>query len=51
MSTRLESGLKAFSAGLGVHLTAGFTEYAVDYAFKPLAGYGFQHSIGVTISF
>ena len=48
---QLTSGLNAFSAGLGVHLAAGFTEYAVDYAFKPLAGYGFQHSIGVTISF
>jgi hypothetical protein len=48
---QLAYGLNAFSAGLGVRLAAGFTEYAVDYAFKPLAGYGFQHSIGVTISF
>jgi hypothetical protein len=45
------SGLGAISAGLGVHLTAGFTGYAVDYAFKPLEGYGFQHSIGISISF
>jgi hypothetical protein len=45
------SGLGAISAGLGVHLMAGFTGYAVDYAFKPLEGYGFQHSIGVSISF
>ncbi len=30
---------------------AGFSSYAVDYAFKPLPDYGFQHGIGVTISF
>ena len=47
----LTSGLSALSAGFGVHFTAGFTEYAVDYAFKPLADYGFQHSIGISISF
>jgi hypothetical protein len=45
------TGFSALSAGLGVHLAAGFTTYAVDYAFKPLADYGFQHSIGVTIGF
>ena len=44
-------GLQSFSGGLGVHLTAGFTTYSVDYAFKPLPDYGFQHDIGVTISF
>ncbi|MDQ1348593.1 MAG: hypothetical protein QG573_1968, partial [Acidobacteriota bacterium] len=48
---QLDAGLQGFSAGLGVHLTAGFTSYAVDYAFKPLPDYGFQHGIGVTISF
>jgi hypothetical protein len=48
---QLGAGLQGFSAGLGVHLTAGFTRYAVDYAFKPLPDYGFQHGIGVTIGF
>jgi hypothetical protein len=48
---QLWAGLQALSGGLGVHLTAGFTRYAVDYAFKPLPDYGFQHSIGITIGF
>ncbi|MCX7030798.1 MAG: hypothetical protein NTU62_11860 [Spirochaetes bacterium] len=48
---QLWAGLQSISGGLGVHLTAGFTTYAVDYAFKPLPDYGFQHGIGVTISF
>jgi hypothetical protein len=50
-ASMLEFGLQALSGGLGVHLTAGFTEYAVDYAFKPLPDYGFQHSIGITVGF
>lgn len=49
--SQLEWGLQAFSGGLGVHLTAGFTRYAVDYAFRPLPDYGFQHSIGITVGF
>jgi hypothetical protein len=48
---QLWAGLQALSGGLGVHLTAGFTRYAVDYAFKPLPDYGFQHSIGITVGF
>jgi hypothetical protein len=48
---QVAGGLEALSGGLGVHLTAGFTGYAVDYAFKPLPDYGFQHSIGITVSF
>ena len=49
--SQLEYGLESLSGGLGVHLTAGFTGYSVDYAFKPLPDYGFQHSIGITVSF
>jgi hypothetical protein len=49
--TQTEYGLESLSGGLGVHLTAGFTQYAVDYAFKPLPDYGFQHSIGITVAF
>jgi hypothetical protein len=49
--SQLEWGLQSLSGGLGVHLTAGFTRYSVDYAFKPLPDYGFQHSIGITVSF
>jgi hypothetical protein len=42
---------RSFSAGFGVRLALGFTEYAVDYSFRPLPDYGLQHSIGVAISF
>jgi hypothetical protein len=42
---------RSFSAGFGVRLALGFTEYAVDYAFRPLPDYGLLHSIGVAISF
>jgi hypothetical protein len=42
---------RSFSAGFGVRLALGFTECAVDYAFRPLPDYGLQHSIGVAISF
>jgi hypothetical protein len=49
--SQTEYGLESLSGGLGVHLTAGFTRYAVDYAFKPLPDYGFQHSIGITVGF
>ncbi len=47
----LMNPLSAVSAGFGVHFVAGFTRYAVDYAFKPLGDYGFQHSISVSIGF
>jgi len=49
--SQLEWGLQSFTGGLGVPRTAGFTQYAVDYAFKPLPDYGFQHSIGITVGF
>jgi hypothetical protein len=42
---------RSFSAGFGVRLALGFTEYSVDYAFRPLPDYGLLHSIGVAISF
>ena len=40
-----------FAAGFGMNLSLGFTEYAVDYTFRPLPDYGFVHSFGVSISF
>ena len=40
-----------FAAGFGMKLGLGFTEYAVDYTFRPLPDYGFVHSFGVAISF
>jgi len=42
---------RSFSAGAGVRLALGFTEYTVDYSFRPLPDYGLQHTIGVSISF
>ena len=40
-----------FSAGFGMKLGLGFTEYAVDYTFMPLPDYGFVHNFAVSISF
>ncbi len=42
---------RSFSAGAGIRLALGFTEYTVDYSFRPLPDYGLQHTIGVSISF
>jgi hypothetical protein len=42
---------RSFSTGAGVRLALGFTEVAVDYAFRPLPEYGLLHSIGVALSF
>ena len=42
---------RTFAAGFGVRLGLGFTEYTVDYTFRPLPDYGFVHSFGVSISF
>ena len=42
---------KSFSAGFGVRLSLGFTEYSVDYAFRPATDYGLVHSFGVSITF
>lgn len=42
---------RSFSTGFGAHLALGFTEYSVDYTFRPLPDYGFLHSIGVSVSF
>jgi hypothetical protein len=42
---------RGFSAGFGMRLELGFTEYAVDYTFRPMPDYGFVHSFGVSISF
>jgi len=42
---------RTFSAGAGVRLALGFTEYTVDYAIRPLPDYGLQHVIGVSIGF
>jgi hypothetical protein len=40
-----------FSVGFGVDFALGFTSYAVDYVFRPLPDYGYQHSFGVGIGF
>jgi len=42
---------RTFSAGIGLKLALGFTQYAVDYTFRPLPDYGFVHSVGVSIQF
>lgn len=42
---------RSFSLGFGVDFALGFTNYAVDYVFRPLPDYGLQHSFGVAISF
>ena len=42
---------RTFSAGLGLKLALGFTQYSVDYTFRPLPDYGFVHSIGISIQF
>lgn len=42
---------RTFSAGIGLKLALGFTQYVVDYAFRPLPDYGFVHSVGVSIHF
>ena len=42
---------RSFAAGFGLRLGLGFTEYTVDYTFRPLPDYGFVHSFGVSISF
>ena len=42
---------RSFAAGAGIRLALGFTEYTVDYSFRPLPDYGLQHTIGVSISF
>lgn len=42
---------RSFSTGAGVRLALGFTEVAVDYAFRPLPEYGLLHSIGVALGF
>ena len=42
---------RTFAAGLGLRLSLGFTEYTVDYTFRPLPDYGFVHSFSVSISF
>jgi hypothetical protein len=49
--TFLGAADRSFSAGFGVRLALGFTEYTVDYAFRPLTDYGFLHSVGVSIAF
>jgi hypothetical protein len=40
---------RSFSAGFGVDLTLGFSEYMIDYAFRPLPDYGLQHSFAIAI--
>lgn len=42
---------RSFSVGFGVDFALGFTNYAVDYVFRPLPDYGLQHSVGVAIGF
>ncbi len=42
---------RSFSAGFGARLALGFTEYALDYTFRPLPDYGLLHSFGIHISF
>ena len=42
---------RSFSTGFGVRLALGFTEYAVDYTFRPLPDYGYLHNFGVSIRF
>ena len=42
---------RSFSSGIGARLALGFTEYSVDYTFRPMPDYGFLHSVGVSVSF
>jgi len=42
---------RSFSAGLGLKLALGFTQYVVDYTFRPIPDYGFVHSVGVSVRF
>ena len=42
---------QSITAGFGLKLDAGLSQYKIDYAFKPVTGYGYIHSFGITAQF
>ena len=42
---------RTFSLGVGADFALGFTNYALDYSFRPIPDYGLLNTIGISIGF